>query len=73
MKLLDQARAIARLVLLKSEKDTISEQARHAAEMARLEREQTKLAMDRLLSALVRQRIEKGFTSSQSTAQSIRK
>lgn len=73
MRLLDQVRAITRLVFFNSERNTISEQARHEAEMARLERERTKQAMDKLLSALVRQRVEKGIASSQSTAQAIHK
>lgn len=77
MRLLDQARAIARLVFFNSERDTVSEQALHAAEMARLERERTKQAMDKLLLSLMRQnaerRIEGLATSSQSINGTIRK
>lgn len=73
MRLFDQARAITRLVLFNNERDTISEQAKHAADAARREREQTKMVMDELLSSLVRQRIEKGIATSQSTAKPIHK
>lgn len=59
MKLFDQARAITRLVLFKSEHDTISEQARRVAEAARVERERTNREMDELVSSLIRKRVEK--------------
>lgn len=73
MKLLDQVRAITKLVLFNNERDTISEQAQHAAEMARLEREHTKQAMDKLLLALMRQNAERRIASSESISNGIRK
>lgn len=68
MKLFDQARAITRLVLFNSEQNTVSEQARQAAEAARIEREKTTKVMDELLSSLVRRRVEKQMEQIRATS-----
>ena len=68
MKFFDQARAITRLVLFNSEQNTVSEQARQAAEAARIEREKTTKVIDELLSSLVRRRVEKQMEQIRATS-----
>lgn len=59
MRLLDQTRAIFRLVIRNNEEGTISEEAKKAAAAALIEREKTNRAMDDLLASLIRQNLQR--------------